>query len=122
MCDHAIYIFEELQNSIEVVIGAVFVLAGIVQDKRVSMCIHGEKTVKVVTNVCNAKRAEIPFKYQRLLIKISGDNGKFCSAERTSCDYEAGKQSTLLQKCLHQSQSTTPQPALNKFETTPYVE
>ena len=45
------------KNQVKMLLEMYIVLEGIVQDKSVSMSIHGKRMIKTVTNVCNAELA-----------------------------------------------------------------
>ena len=88
--------------------------AGNAQKKRVSDSIHGKKTVNAVLKICRAKRAssvfmKIPFKDHILNIRLLGCHGTLRFDKKTSCHYEAKKQSPIIQKYLRQSQPTMPE-------------
>ena len=56
MCYHGIYTFEKTQKSVQGLFGDIFVFPTIFRDNSLSMCLHREKLIEVVKNVCNAKR------------------------------------------------------------------
>ena len=60
-------------------------LAGIVQDRTVSMSIHRKRMLETLTNVCNEKRAatfSILFPYQKPNIVLFGGEGHIALKKR----------------------------------------
>ena len=55
--DRGIFFLNRRKSKFKELLELCMVLEGIAQDKSVFVSIHGMKTMKIVTNVCNAKRA-----------------------------------------------------------------
>ena len=97
------------ENHSKIFLEMPIVLVGIVQDRSVSMSMHGKRMLETVTNVRNEKRAStlfILFSYQKPNIVLFDGEGTHCAEEEASCDQEIDKLSPLLMKYLHHSQST----------------
>ena len=75
------------------------------------------KKCKACCNVLN-----IPFKEQKPTIMLFGGDGTHCFARKTSRDYEKGKPSPFLKKCLRQSQSSTSELEPKKDKSSPNME
>ena len=94
---------------------------------------RNEKCVHISTNKTNSfydcKKSNaccnvlnIPFKEQKLTIMLFGGDGTHCFARKLSRDYEKGKPSPFLKKCLRQSQPSTSERELKKDKSSPNIE
>ena len=63
-----------------------------------------------------------PFRDQKPLFMLFGDDGTHCFATETSRDYEKEKPSPFLMKFLRQSQPSTSEPVPKKDKSSPNME
>ena len=59
MCEPELYVFEETEKSLQNIIGDYFSPGGSVKNTRASRSSHRKRMLKIVRNICNAKRAAL---------------------------------------------------------------